>query len=135
MENGRNRLVGEFRPFRRISFSESPMKDVPLRKAIVAARGASPNSYPKVVKVFRHPPEVSEILQFEYTCGADHSGFRAATAKQQLQIIFEVKWVLMVCYKIPERIVHEALVAIPEYRRKMKHLGDRKWPKSVDRLT
>lgn len=111
------------------------MEDIPLCKAIVAASGTLPNSYPKVVKVFRHPPEVSSILQFEYTCGADHNDFRAATERQQLHIIFEAKWVLMVCYKIPERIVHEALVAIPEYRRKMRQLGGRKWPKSIDRLT
>lgn len=109
--------------------------DVPLRKAIVAARGILPNSFPKVVKVFRHPPEGNEILEFEYTCGADHSAFRAATEEQQLRMIFESKWVLMVCYKIPEHIVHEALVAIPEYRRKMRQLGGRKWPKSIDRLT
>jgi hypothetical protein len=111
------------------------MQDIPLRKAVVAARGCSPNFYPKAVKVFRNPPEVRDILQFEYTCGADHSGFRAATEKQQLRIIFEAKWVLMVCYKIPEPVVHEALVAIPEYRRKMRRLGGRKWPKSIDRLT
>lgn len=109
--------------------------DVPLQKAIVAARGIASNSYPKVVEVFRHPPEVSEILQFEYTCGADHSGFRSATERQQLDIIFETKWVLMVCYKIPERIVHEALTTIPEYRREMRRLAGRKWPKSIDSLT
>lgn len=111
------------------------MEHVPLSEAIVAARGTSPNSYPKVVKVLRHPPGVSEALQYEYTCGADHSGFRAATENQQLKVIFEAKWVLMVCYKIPERIVHEALLVIPEYRRKMKQLGGRKWPKSIDRLS
>lgn len=113
---------------------QSP-KDVPLRKAIVAARGTSPKSYPKVVKVFRHPPEVSDILQFDYTCGADHVAFRAGTDKERLHIIFEAKWLLIVAYKMPEYLVHEALLVIPEYRRRMRRLGGRKWPRSIDRLT
>jgi hypothetical protein len=110
------------------------MEHIPLSEAIVAARGCSRSSYPKVVKVFRNPPEVKDILQFEYTCGADHSGFRAFTEREQLLEIFLAKWVLIVSYGIPEKIVHEAMLTIPEYRRKMRRLGGRSWPKSVDRL-
>lgn len=109
-------------------------QDIPLRKAIVAARGCSPNSYPKVVKVFRHPPERGEIVQFEYTCGADHSRFRAFTEEEQLLEVFLAKWVLVVSHGIPERIVHEALLAIPEYRREMRRLDGRSWPEEVDRF-
>jgi hypothetical protein len=110
------------------------MKDIPLSEAIVAARGCSRNSYPKVVKVFRNPPDARGILKFEYTCGADHSGFRALTESEQLLEIFLAKWVLIVSFGMPEKIVHEALLAIPEYRREMKRLNGRSWPEAVDRF-
>lgn len=134
METGRNRLVGEYRPIRGKLYVGELMEDIPLSEAIVAARGCSRNSYPKVVKVFRNPPEVKDILQFEYTCGADHDGFRAFTKKEQLFEMFLAKWVLVDCYEIPESIVHEAMLTIPEYRRKMRRLDGRSWPKAVDRF-
>lgn len=109
--------------------------DIPLRESVIAARGTSPNSYPKVVKVFQIPLEDSDILKFEYTCGADDAAFRAATDKARLQIIFEAKWTLIVVYKMPEHLVHEALLVIPDYRRKMRRLNGRRWPRSTDKLT
>ena len=110
------------------------MSDIPLSEAILTAKGLSPRIYPISVKVVRYSPDMNLGNLYDYTCGADHSSFRAKTENWQLREIFVAKWVLIKCDEVPEQSVHKALTVIPEYRREMRRLKPlgRKWPERLD---
>lgn len=116
METGRNQLIGEFRPIQAL---ENSMKDIPLRKAIVATKGVAPKVYPasrRTVMVFEWPT-VTEDRDYEITYGAGNVEFQEATPRKRLRLLLGHKRELIEEYEVPDQIVDDALVVIPEYRR------------------
>lgn len=95
-------------------------KDIPLSKAVVATRWY--NLFPlsaRKVTVFRHPmgPHGRE---YDHSYGAGDEEFRLATPTERLQFLLNHKRCIVEEFKVPEAIVHSALMVIPAYRRAME---------------
>lgn len=67
-------------------------------------------------KVIRHPDQHGVSDQYECTNGACEAGWQDMTDRQRLLRIMLEAWQAVVCDGIAPAVMHEALIAIPEFR-------------------